>query len=72
MCFSIPVKVIDIDGCKVAIEGGKVARVDKTIHIHKGDYVQLTGDVVVGTLSKAEGLKVRRLIKRLNEDDHKS
>ncbi len=68
MCFSIPVKVLQVDGYKATIEGGSIARFDKTMNIQKGDYVQLTGDVIVATLTKAQGLNVRRLIKRLNSN----
>lgn len=66
MCFSIPLKVLKVEGNKAIIEGGKIARFDKTLQIHKGEYVRLTGDIVVDKLSKDKGLKVRRLIKRLN------
>lgn len=66
MCFSIPLKVTKIEGNKAIIEGGKIAGFDNTLHIHRGDYVRLTGDVIVDKLSKENGVKIRRLIKRLN------
>lgn len=66
MCFSIPVKVLSVEGNTATVEGGKKVRFDKSLKINNGDFVRLTGDIIVDKLTKENGLKVRRLIKRLN------
>jgi hydrogenase maturation factor len=66
MCFSIPYKVVKVGKDNVIIEGGKVIRIDHEIDIKKGSYVQVVGDVVVDALTRENGLRVRKLIKRLN------
>lgn len=66
MCFSIPYKVIKIDDDIAVVEGGKIVRIDKKIDMKKYGYVQVVGNVAVSSLSKTEGLKIRKLIKRLN------
>lgn len=66
MCFSIPYKVIQVGKDTVTVEGGKIVRIDRNMNIMKNAYVQVVGDVAVSSLSKEEGLKIRKLIKRLN------
>lgn len=67
MCFSIPAKVIQVIGNSAVIEGGKKVTLGKEIKVGKGDYLQISGDIAVGKLSPAEGLKIRQLIKKLND-----
>lgn len=66
MCFSIPLRVVKIKGLNAVIEGGDIARFDKALNIKKGDYVHITGDIIVDKLPKGQGIKIRKLIKKLN------
>lgn len=66
MCFAVPYKVIKINDDIVVVEGGKVVRIDKEMKVKKGDYLQVVGNVAVGSLNKKEGLNIRKLIKSLN------
>lgn len=66
MCFSIPYKVLKVDHNSALIEGGRIVRMDKDIQVKKGEYVRIAGNLAVGKLTKKEGLKIRRLIKSLN------
>ncbi len=66
MCFSIPYKVIKIDKDTALIEGGYTVRIGKELTANVGDYLQIQGKMVVGVLSSSEGLKIRKLIKSLN------
>lgn len=66
MCFSIPYKVLSVEDGSVIIEGNKTIKIDRDIKIKKGEYVKIIGNMAVDSLSKKEGLKIRKLIKRLN------
>ncbi len=66
MCFSIPYKVVRVSNDKAFLEGGKVIKLDSELSVRKDEYLQILGDVAVGKLGKAEGLKIRKLIKKLN------
>lgn len=66
MCFSIPYKVLRTTKDKAILEGGKSVKIGKELRVKNGDYLQIIGDVAVGRLSKARGLKIRQLIKKLN------
>lgn len=66
MCFSIPAKIISTQGSTVLIEGGKSIKIGKDLKVKKGEYVRIVGSVAVEKLSKSEGLKIRKLIKSLN------
>lgn len=66
MCFSIPIKVQKIDKNTAYLEGGKTVRLGKDIKVKKDQYLQVAGNIAVGKLEKSEGLKIRKLIKRLN------
>lgn len=66
MCFSIPCKVLKVDSDVAYIEGDRAVKLGKEILVKKGEYLQIAGGVAVGKLSKTEGEKIRRLIKKLN------
>ena len=66
MCFSIPLKVLKIDKRKATIEGGIIVRLDNSLKVKNGDYVRLAGNIIVDKISKQNGLKIRKLIKKLN------
>lgn len=66
MCFSIPMKVLKVEKDTATVEGGKTVRFDKSLQINSGDFVLLTGNLIIDKLSKENSLKIRRLIKRLN------
>lgn len=66
MCFSIPTKVLRVEKRVAFVEGGKKVQLGDDREVQKGDYIQVVGDVAVGMLTKHEGLKMRQLIKRLN------
>ncbi len=66
MCFSIPYKVVSVSKDKAFLEGGKVIKLGSELNVKKDEYLQILGDVAVGKLGKAEGLKIRKLIKKLN------
>jgi hydrogenase maturation factor len=66
MCFSVPYKVLKIDKNTAFLEGGKTIKIGKELSVKPGEYLRIIGDVAVGSLSKSEGLKVRKLIKSLN------
>jgi hydrogenase maturation factor len=66
MCFSIPYQVLDVTNNHAIIEGNRKIALGKEIHVKKGEYIQVLGSIAVGKLSKAEGLKIRKLVKSLN------
>ena len=66
MCFSIPYKVRKTNNSTALLEGGKTVNLGKDISVKKGEYLQVIGDVAVGKLGVSEGLKIRKLIKKLN------
>lgn len=65
MCFAIPYQVIDVQNTYAIIEGGKKILLGGKLTVKKGEYVQVLGSIAVGKLTKAQGLKVRKLIKEL-------
>jgi hydrogenase maturation factor len=66
MCFAIPYKVLKIRQGSALIEGGKIVRLGREIKVKKDEYLRIIGNMAVGSLSKKEGVKIRRLIKSLN------
>ena len=66
MCFSVPYKVLRIGNGTAYLEGGKSIKIGSDITVRKGEYLQVAGTVAVGSLTKSQGLKIRRLIKSLN------
>lgn len=66
MCFSIPYKVLKIKNGKATVEGGREIKIGKELQVKKGDYLRIIGNIAVDTLSVEEGLKLRQLIKKLN------
>jgi hydrogenase maturation factor len=66
MCFSIPLKVIDVKNHQVTVEGNKKIIIGKDTLVKKGEYLQVVGNLAVGRLTKIEGQRVRKLIKSLN------
>jgi len=69
MCFSIPYKVIHVENGTARLEGGKMVKIGDEINVKKGEYLQVVGSVAVGSLTKPQGLKIRRLIKSLNQHE---
>lgn len=67
MCFSIPYKVNRIKNGTAFVEGGKTVKTGTDLKVEKGGYLQVVGNVAVGSLNKSQGLKIRRLIKSLNQ-----
>lgn len=68
MCFSIPYKVLKVSKKSALIEGGRTVKLGEELSVKKGEYVRVTGNIAVGTLSKEEGLKIRQLIKGLSNN----
>ena len=66
MWFSIPYKVLKVEKNDALIEGGQTVRLGKEIKVKENEYLRVIENVAVGRLTKAEGLKVRQLIKKLN------
>ncbi len=66
MCFTIPVKVLKIENKIALIEGCHNVRLGKDLEVKMGDYLQVQGKMAVSVLTKSEGLKIRQLIKSLN------
>lgn len=66
MCFAIPYRIVTIKKNDFIVEGGKMVKSDKKLDASVGDYVRVVGDVAVDIMPKKEGLKIRRLIKSLN------
>jgi len=66
MCFSVPYRVLSLKGNDARIEGGRRVRFGNDTKIKIGDYVQVEGNVIVASIPKPEGDKVRQLIARLN------
>lgn len=65
MCFAIPYRIKKRKGNKATLEDGQIIDVNNNMSLQKGDYVRLAGNVIVDTLSKQEGTKIRHLIKSL-------
>lgn len=66
MCFTIPYKILKVSKNTALLEGGRVVKLGKELKAKKGAYLRVLGNIAVGTLSQTEGLKIRRLIKKLN------
>lgn len=66
MCFSVPYKVLKVGKNIALLEGDKTIKIGKELSVKPGEYLRIAGDVAISTLSKSEGLKVRKLIKSLN------
>lgn len=66
MCFSIPLQVLQVKGDMCFLEGGKIVRSERNLQIKRGDFVQIAGNLIVDKITGDNGLKIRRLIKRLN------
>lgn len=66
MCFSIPLKVLEVKNQQAIVEGDKKIVIGKDILVKKGEYLQVVGNMAVGRLTKIEGQRVRKLIKSLN------
>lgn len=66
MCFAIPFQVVSTNGNQATIENGKTVFIGPELQVLPGDYVRITGDVVVEQLSQEQGHKIRTLIKELN------
>lgn len=66
MCFSIPLKVLNVKNLQATVEGNKKIMFGKDIRVKKGEYLQVVGNMAVGKLTMKEGLKVRKLIASLN------
>lgn len=65
MCFSIPFQVIKVGKNYLMLEGGKKAILEKDMKIKKGEFVRLTGNIVVDKLSAKQGTKLRKTIYQL-------
>lgn len=66
MCFAIPYRIQKRNGDKATLEDGRIIDVHHNTSLEIGSYVRLAGDVIVDTLSKQEGIKIRHLIKSLH------
>ncbi|KKS98162.1 MAG: hypothetical protein UV73_C0003G0104 [Candidatus Gottesmanbacteria bacterium GW2011_GWA2_43_14] len=66
MCFTVPVKVLQVVGNKAMIEGGRTVSLTGDLTVKKGEYLQVAGGLAVARLSREEGMKVRLLIKSLS------
>lgn len=71
MCFSIPYKVLRVSKNTAHLEGDKSVKIGEDFDVKKGEYLQVTGNIAVGKLTKSEGTKIRQLIKRLNSYEQK-
>lgn len=65
MCFTIPLKVLKVNQGKATVENGENILLSKDLVVKKGDYLQVTGNVAVSTLTSKQGIKVRQLIKNI-------
>ena len=66
MCFSVPHRVLEVNGKTALIDTNEVVTLGAEIHVKPGEYLQILGNIAVGKLSATEGLKIRKLIKQLN------
>lgn len=66
MCFAIPLKIVKIKNNEALLEGGKTIVIGKDLKVRKGDYLRISGNLAIDSLTQKEGLKIRQLIKRLN------
>ncbi len=66
MCFAVPYKVLAVEKNNALIEGNKTVRIGSELKVKTGEFLQVIGDIGVSKLSQKEGLKIRKLIKSLN------
>lgn len=66
MCLSIPYQVVHVNKNFVTIETGAKIKITKEMKVKKGAFVRIVGNIVVDSLTKSQGLKIRTLIKTLN------
>ena len=67
MCFSIPCKVLVVKGDFAFVEGWKKVILGKEIKVKRGEYLQVVGNVAIGKITKEDGVKIRKLIRSLND-----
>ncbi|HLD27060.1 MAG TPA: hypothetical protein VJB63_03835 [Patescibacteria group bacterium] len=65
MCFAIPYKIKKKEKNTATLEDGRIIQLNRKMELEKGDYIRLIGDVIVDTISKQEGMKIRRFISSL-------
>ena len=68
MCFAIPYRIEKIDKNCVIVEGGKKIKIDNNLKVKTGDYLQITGNMAIEKISRDKAIKLRKLIKRLYEN----
>jgi hypothetical protein len=64
MCFSVPKEVKSVHGQTAILEDGSTARFGTGTRVQKGQFVEVTGSIVVSVLSKTAGNSIRKLIKQ--------
>lgn len=66
MCFSVPLKILNISGKYAILENNKAVRIEQTTPVKIGDYVRISGIMIVDYLTQEEGDSIRQLIAELN------
>ncbi len=57
-------EVKKVDGFTAILEDGSKARFDIKTPVQKGQFVEVTGSIIVSVLSKSAGRSIRKLIKQ--------
>lgn len=64
MCFSIPLKIKQINNDRAEMEDGRVVKLGKLNNLKAGDFLEVYADLAVQKLDKMQALDIRKLIKK--------
>ncbi|MBI4090824.1 MAG: HypC/HybG/HupF family hydrogenase formation chaperone [Candidatus Komeilibacteria bacterium] len=67
MCFTIPRKIVTIDGTKAVVDDGHTVDIEGLPECGVGDYIFVTSGIAVARLTPEEGVSMRSLIKETHE-----
>lgn len=67
MCFTIPRKIVSLQGTKAVVDDGHTVDIGGIPDCSVGDYVFVTSGIAVAKLTPEEGKSMRSLIKETHE-----
>ena len=68
MCFTIPQKIVTIEGSKATVDDGHTVDIGGIPDCTVGDYVFVTSGIAVAKLTPDEGRSMRSLIRKVHAE----
>lgn len=68
MCFTIPKRIVKINGTRATLEGGAQVDISFLDNCKEGDYVTVTNGIAVLKVEKPDAKSIRSLIKKTHEE----